>query len=201
MLRINLCIDSFSFVTTPEPRVLSDIEALKALAHPLRQQLLDRLQRRGSATSADLAVEFGADRGATSYHLRQLERFGFIEDDPERSAGRRRYWRAVPQDVRLPRTPGDPRVAAAADEIGRQWFARAERDLTTYLKDRHSYGDFTAAAQHSFGHTTLDADELARFGEEYIAFLNRWYREPGQASPGSRSITVLFNAFPTPDAP
>jgi DNA-binding transcriptional ArsR family regulator len=186
-------------VTTPGPRVLSDIDALKALAHPLRQQLLGRLQRRGPATSADLAVEFGADRGATSYHLRQLERFGFIEDDPRRSAGRRRYWRAIPQDVRLPHTPADPRVAAAADEIGRQWLARAERDLTTYLKDRHSFGDFAAAAQHSFGHTTLDAGELARFGEEYLAFLTRWYREPGEASPGARPITVLFHAFPTAD--
>lgn len=181
------------------PRVLSDIDALKALAHPLRQQLLDRLQRHGSATSADLAVQFAADRGATSYHLRQLERFGFIEEDVDRSAGRRRYWRAIPQDIRLPLRPADPEVAAAADEIGRQWYARAERELTTYLKDRNSYGDFALAAQHSFGHTTLNADELARFGEEYLAFLNRWCHRPEDASPGGRPITVLFNAFPTPD--
>jgi DNA-binding MarR family transcriptional regulator len=106
---------------------LTDIEALKALAHPLRQQLLTHLQRHGPATSADLAVEFGADRGATSYHLRQLERFGFIEEDTARSAGRRRYWRAVPQDIRLPRAAADPSVAAAAEEIGRRWFSGSQR--------------------------------------------------------------------------
>ena len=180
------------------PRVLSDIDALKALAHPLRQQLVTWLQRHGPATSADLAAEFGEDRGATSYHLRQLARYGFIEEATDRSSGRRKYWRAIRQDVRLPRRPTDPEVAVAAEEIGRQWMERADRDLTAYLSDRTAYGDFAAAAMHSFGSTTLTAEELAQFGEEYIAFLNRWHREPGQARPGSRHISVVFHAFPTP---
>src|SRR5690348_17921811 len=95
-----------------QPRILTDVEALKALGHPLRQQMLTRLQQRGSATSADLATEFDVDRGAASYHLRQLARFGFVEEDTARSAGRRRYWRAVPQDMRLPSRPADADVAA-----------------------------------------------------------------------------------------
>jgi DNA-binding transcriptional ArsR family regulator len=180
-------------------RELADIDALKALAHPLRQQLLSRLQRHGPATSADLAAEFGADRGATSYHLRQLARFEFIEEDTERSSGRRKYWRAIPQDVRLPRRSADPEVAAAADEVGRQWMDRADHELTTYLSGREAFGEFAAAAMHSFGGTVLSAEELAEFGEEYIALLNRWHRDPGQASPGSRHISVVFHAFPTPD--
>ncbi len=181
------------------PRVLSDVDALKALAHPLRQQLLTWLQRHGPATSADLAAEFGVDRGATSYHLRQLAQFGFIEEDTDRSSGRRKYWRAIPQDIRLPRRPANPEVAAAAEEIGQRWMERADRDLTAYLSDREAFGEF-AAAMHSFGGTVLNAEELAEFGEEYIAFLSRWHREPGQASPGSRHISVVFHAFPTPDS-
>jgi DNA-binding transcriptional ArsR family regulator len=183
----------------PRPDVISNIDALKALAHPLRQQLLTRLQRHGPATSADLATEFGVDRGAASYHLRQLARFGFLEVDTDRSAGRRKYWRAVPQDVRLPFRPGDPEVSAVAHAIGRQWMERADRDLTAYLSHRTEYGDFAAAAEHSFGGTMLTADELRQFRDEYIAFLSSWYREPGHASPGSRHISVVFHAFPTPD--
>ncbi|WP_063763762.1 ArsR/SmtB family transcription factor [Actinoplanes subtropicus] len=179
-----------------QPRVLSDIEALKALAHPLRQQFLARLQQRGPATSADLSGEFDVDRGAASYHLRQLARFGFVEEDAERSAGRRRYWRAIPQDMRLPKQPADPDVAAVAVEIGRQWLERSEQDLHAFLANRERYGEFAGAAPHSFGGTALTAAELAEFGEEYIAFLKRWHREPG---PGRRHISVLFHAFPTPD--
>ncbi|MGW7003418.1 hypothetical protein ACWGCW_11455 [Streptomyces sp. NPDC054933] len=70
--------------------MLSDIEALRTLAHTLGQQLLTRSQPRGSvASTADLATEFDVDRGATSYHLRQLAGFGFVGEDAQRSAGRR----------------------------------------------------------------------------------------------------------------
>jgi hypothetical protein len=68
-----------------------------------------------------LATEYGEDRGATSYHLRQLARYGFIAEDTARSAGRRRYWRAVPLDLRLP-GPGsatDPATGTAAREVAR----------------------------------------------------------------------------------
>ncbi|WP_433825624.1 helix-turn-helix domain-containing protein [Actinoplanes sp. CA-015351] len=181
-------------------RLLSDMDTLKAFAHPLRQRMLTRLHRHGPATSADLAVEFDADRGATSYHLRQLARYGFIEEDAALSAGRRKYWKFVPQDLRLPRDFANPDVGAVVEEIGRQWLERADRDLTTYLTDRASYGEFAAAAQHSFGATVLTAEELERFGEEYIAFLNRWHRTPDELPAGARPITVLFHAFPTPEA-
>ncbi|MER5185094.1 winged helix-turn-helix domain-containing protein [Streptomyces sp. NPDC002896] len=180
-------------------REVSDAKALKGLAHPLRQQMLTRLQRNGPATSADLAAELGADRGATSYHLRQLARFGFIQEDTARSTGRRKYWRAVPEDVRLPHLAADTEAETTAQEIGHQCWERAERDLAAFLSTPASFGEFGVAALHSLGGTTLTAEELARFTEEYIAFLTRWHREPDQASPGSRHITVLFNAFPTPD--
>lgn len=178
------------------PRELTDIDELKALAHPLRQQMFDWLQRHGSATSAMLAAEFDYDRGATSYHLRQLERFGFVEEDTARSAGRRRFWAAVTQDVRLPRRAVDGEIDATAERIGRQWLERSESRLYAYLADRSAYGDFAPAAMHSFGDTSLTPAELAEFGEEYISFLQRWHRPP---APGRRHVTVLFHAFPTPE--
>jgi DNA-binding transcriptional ArsR family regulator len=187
-------------MATPARRELADIDSLKALAHPLRQRLLARLQQRGAATSAILATEFDVDRGATSYHLRQLERFGFIEDDTARSAGRERYWRAVPQDLRLPRRGSDPEVDSAVGEVHRQWRDRAQDALARFEANRDEFGEFADAAMASHGGTVLTADELTRFAEEYIAFLQRWSRDPDDAPADARHVTVLFNAFPTPDA-
>lgn len=184
-------------MTQARPSELS-IDALKALAHPLRQRMLARLQRHGPATSAELSVEFGADRGATSYHLRQLARYGFIREDASLSAGRRKYWRSVPQDIRLPRDPQTAEIATAVEAVGRQWMARAAAELDAYINTRDAFGPFAPAAMHSFGSTALSADELAAFGEEYIALLNRWHRDPTEAAPESRPITVVFHAFPTP---
>ncbi|MEU8272067.1 helix-turn-helix domain-containing protein [Sphaerisporangium sp. NPDC049002] len=180
-------------------RELSDAEALKALAHPLRQRLLTRLQNRGAATSAILAAEFGEDRGATSYHLRQLARYGFIEQDTARSSGLRKYWRSVPEDLRLPGRGVDAEAEVAAREVGRQWRQRAEAELAAFRADQDAYGAFGEAALTSLGGTTLTAGELAEFTEEYVALLNRWRRDPDEAPPGARHITVIFHAFPTPD--
>src|SRR6478609_4808175 len=76
--------------------------ALKGLAHPLRLKLLAELNARGSATASQLGTALGESSGSTSYHLRQLHRHGFVEEDVEQGTGRERVWiprRAVVRDA------------------------------------------------------------------------------------------------------
>lgn len=182
------------------PRRLTDPDALKALTHPLRQRMLTRLHGHGPATSAELATEFAEDRGATSYHLRQLARHGYIEVDETRSAGRRKYWQAVPQDLRLP-SPADPATSAAADALGRQWTQASLDNLARHLADRGAEPDWDAASMHSHSTMRMTREELARFGEEYIALLRRWARPPQDAPPGAAPVHVMLSAFRLPDDP
>lgn len=70
-------------------------EALKAFAHPLRMAIYDYLTLHGSATATQVGRHLGESSGQTSYHLRQLARHGIVEDDPERTGGRERWWRPV----------------------------------------------------------------------------------------------------------
>ncbi|MEV5533203.1 ArsR/SmtB family transcription factor [Streptomyces prunicolor] len=65
---------------TPAPVDLSDLAALKALAQPRRQRMLHHLTLHGPATSATLARALGLNTGSTSYHLRELARYGFVEE-------------------------------------------------------------------------------------------------------------------------
>src|SRR5215211_4630810 len=74
---------------------LEDPEALRALAHPLRGRLLVALRLDGPATASMLARRYDESSGATSYHLRVLARYGFVEDDPGHDGGRERWWRAA----------------------------------------------------------------------------------------------------------
>lgn len=69
-------------------------EALKALASPLRMRLLGSLRFDGPATATELGRRIGESSGTTSYHLRLLERHGFIEEDPVQPNSRDRLWRA-----------------------------------------------------------------------------------------------------------
>ncbi len=75
-------------------------EGLKALSHPVRLRILGLLRSEGGATATTLAARLGLNSGATSYHLRQLQKAGFIGEDEERGNGRDRWWRAAHQSTR-----------------------------------------------------------------------------------------------------
>jgi DNA-binding transcriptional ArsR family regulator len=175
------------------PRVVDDPRALRALAHPLRQQILRRLVQEGPATSAILARELDEDRGATSFHLRQLARYGFVVVDEELSTGRRKFWRAADDDVRLP-SPSRGHAADPAMMVVTQLWRDSLADLAQF------YGrddPWLAEAQLSHSLMRLTQDELRAFAEEYLVLVRRYERPPGAAPPDARPVTALFAAFPT----
>src|SRR3954454_18398950 len=56
---------------------LSDQRVVKALAHPLRVQILGLLESQ-TASPSELAAELRVPLGNVSYHVRQLQSFGLI---------------------------------------------------------------------------------------------------------------------------
>src|ERR1700760_754969 len=93
---------------------ISDPTALRALAHPLRLALLDRLMYLGEQTAAQCADAVGSTASNCSYHLRALARVGLVE--PAHSSDRReRPWRATSTGLEFgPADPGSSPAAAGA---------------------------------------------------------------------------------------
>jgi DNA-binding transcriptional ArsR family regulator len=91
----NMSNDNPALSHDPSRDIRLDPRNLKGLAHPLRVRLLGALREDGPATASMLAVRLGESSGATSYHLRQLEGFGFIAEEAGRGSGRERWWRAA----------------------------------------------------------------------------------------------------------
>lgn len=87
---------------------------LRALAHPLRLQLLDVLGVEGPATASQLARRLGESSGSTSYHLRALHRVGMIEEAEQRN-GRERWWQRVPERWWIPNSV--PPEASNAERV------------------------------------------------------------------------------------
>src|SRR5215470_8712900 len=75
-------------------RVLDDPVAIRALAHPLRHNLMAIIGRLGRATTAQAARELGISHGLASHHLRQLAKYGFVEQVRGKDH-RERPWRLV----------------------------------------------------------------------------------------------------------
>ena len=71
--------------------------ALACVTHPLRVRILAALREHGSATATEMARRLNSDSGTTSYHLRVLQRHGFVVDTTDASARvhpRERRWSA-----------------------------------------------------------------------------------------------------------
>jgi predicted ArsR family transcriptional regulator len=180
-------------------RDVNDPAALRALAHELRLEILEQLTFAGPATATTLARRLGQSTGATSYHLRQLERFGFIEEDTDRGHGRERWWRYVPGDVRFaPTASPSTELRAAADELLRHKLAQSERTLAEYLRTRDRHRDWDAAAMFSDSTMHLTKAELAEFGEALVELVNRYWRPPEARPPDSRAVVAQLYAFPWP---
>jgi len=79
--------------TTAPPRHATQ-EQLRALAHPLRLDIVERVGRHGTARAADIAADLSVPANSVSYHLRILARGGVIEEAPEAARDRRdRVWK------------------------------------------------------------------------------------------------------------
>ncbi|MFF7528158.1 ArsR/SmtB family transcription factor [Streptomyces bobili] len=193
--------------TSSGPAELGDLAALKALAQPRRQRVLEHLTLHGPATSATLARALGLNTGSTSYHLRELARYGFVEEtDGEEgqsrsspSQHRERWWRAVPGDRRFPpRSRQSPEMRHVMDELNHHAYA-ADLDLFERLQRESAEGDpWADAFPYSRGTIRLTLPELREFFEEYIALLNRYKRPESETPTDARTLLTRFLAFPVP---
>lgn len=182
------------------PKRQFDVSEMKALAHPLRQRLLYHLAFAGPATSTSVAAAFHVSRGLASYHLRQLARHGLVQESKERAKGRERWWRLVPLDMRglkkADAVRSDARVHAEA--VGQLGLER-DRDLVRrYLANRQRFREWESATMFSSSAARLTKQEMARFTEDYVRLLKRYWRPPERQPKDARPIAVLFYAFPWP---
>ncbi len=187
----------------PEPERWLDPTALRALAHPLRLALLDRLEVRGRATATLLAADLAESSGATSYHLRQLARHGFIEEAAGGN-GRERWWRPATggwgfNDHEMIRRPG---LRAAADMVVRGTLDAAHRRMMDALQTwPEQPAAWRNAMVQAVSHFQLTPQEAVALKGELTEVLGRYRRtestEAGAAAPEDSSrVEVHVSVFP-----
>lgn len=91
----------------------TDAASIKALAHPLRIQLLHALAIRGTATATELSDEVGESPSNCSFHLRKLAEAGYIERADD-ATGRDKPWRVTDPTQNL-RAGADDAAAQQAE--------------------------------------------------------------------------------------
>ncbi|HEU5265869.1 MAG TPA: helix-turn-helix domain-containing protein [Jatrophihabitans sp.] len=101
-------------MTDREPRTLVDPRAIKALAHPARLTVLDALADGDELTATECAAVASISPSAMSYHLRALEKWGFVQRAASSTDGRERPWRGVPGGWTVDALPNAAAATAAS---------------------------------------------------------------------------------------
>lgn len=178
-------------------RVTGDARRWKALAHPLRQEILRQLDQDGPATSTTLAAALGESTGTTSYHLRVLADAEVIEEVPGQGNGRERWWRTFPTDHREPDYDSlSPDDRAALDDWRAGQIPGELALVNRFISELRQHGSW-AKASRAGGYFTLD--DLDAFFDEYVALLHKYGHTAQEAPPGARPMQLRM--FYIPDEP
>ena len=190
-----------------EPQALvTDVRALRALAHPLRNRLLGLLRLHGPSTATRLGELVGESSGSTSYHLRQLADYGFVEDAGGLGTGRERWWRARHrmtswEDTDLAGQEGSVEVR---DEMARLQLDAHRRVLQAWLTQKDGLdAQWSAAASLNDYALRLTPEQARALADELNAVLGRWLAEhPADVpAPGTELVSVLLDVVPLQEWP
>lgn len=146
------------------------VKMLKALAHPVRQQIGRALNRRGHARAADLAADLAMPANQISFHLRVLADAGMIREAPEYARDRRdRVWVPVHGSWNI----GSPESPVADEALGGALFQWVSGEVEDVLRRVLAYGADYSAGRTAEVHGTLMNISIRLTTEEFEEAMNR----------------------------
>ena len=182
-----------------------DVASLKALAHPLRVQILEMLSRHGAQTACSLGEMLGESSGSTSYHLRQLAKHDFVREVEGKGTARERWWERPKGAIEI--GSRDLSQNPATGEASRLVSREFERIRAAALAEFMERGcdllppEWSDAATIDSANARLTAAQLRRYTREVEAFGRRLLEElrsEGEQE-DARPVQIHFNAFPLSD--
>ena len=187
---------------TPETRLreISDAQTLRALTHPTRIALIEALSIQGPMTATEAAEWVGESPSSCSFHLRQLEKYGFVEE-AGRGAGRRRPWKVISPGLSMETVQDDPRAEIATSALIRLLHGRQMRRFETWLESETRYSrDWRSAAindQNVFWMSAAELEELGRQLREMLLPLMRERLTDASTRPqDALPVEVLVFGYP-----
>ena len=158
----------------PPRRQLTDAKEMRALAHPVRVALLELLIRDGPMTATEAGEILGESPANTSFHLRTLAKFGFVEEAPG-GTGRQRPWQRVTVGNSFEVDGHDDATVAAARSLADHFATRLHERRREWDLTRSSYAKEWRDAAFSYDTVTyLTPAELDAVGEQIGEILDRY---------------------------
>ena len=188
------------------PRTLSDARTLRALSHPVRLALLEALMA-GPLTATQAGEMIGESPTTCSFHLRQLARYGFVEETGG-GRGRARPWRLTHTGWSAPAQPGNVEFTRAVQALDHVLLDRTFARMRHFADTVATYPpEWQSAATGSTSILHLTAAEVAEvtaafraLADEYRARWSERTEHPDRRPEGTLPVEIISGAYPV-DSP
>jgi len=181
------------------PIELTDPRALRAYAHPVRGKLVFLLRRRGPLTATQAAELLGESSGTTSFHLRQLAKYGLVEEAPG-GTGRQKPWQATSLLTHIPPIQATPEAAEAAMQLrismAQTYFERLVEWLRRSEDETDEWRSATLFGDRIIWATAAELEDLKQAIDDLIEPYGRRMTEPATRPDGAREISYVRFAYP-----
>lgn len=172
---------------------------MRALSHPARIAIVDRLFSGEPATATELAEVCGLSPSATSYHLRALAKVGLIEEAPSRGDGRERVWQSQLRGLNVETGPERGAAEQAADrELSTMFLELEDARTRAWLarRDAEPYEWYLASASVGV-QLMVTAEELRQLNDQVLALLEQYsIRTRTDAPDDARHVDAIYRVFP-----
>ena len=178
-----------------------DPKVLRAIAHPVRNRILAELTASGPMRAADIARELGVPANQASFHLRQLAKYGLVEEDPDAARDRRdRVWRPASErgfTIHMQDLEKQPGGQAASTVFRRHAAAWGHAVVDAAYDERRLPDTFRTVNETALRLTRDEAEQLAQELDELV---DRWTRRTRGRDPERRTYLWFSILQPHPEA-
>jgi DNA-binding transcriptional ArsR family regulator len=183
-----------------ELRELTDARQMRALAHPIRIALLEALTLEGPLTATQVGAIIGESSTTCSFHLRQLAKYGFVEE-AGRGPGRVRPWRLTHVGLRFSNVSPDAEQTLAASALQQILNQHYLTRLQAWLEVRNEYPsewlDVTGTSESIFYVTPQELHTLRKELETLLLSYRERLTDPSQRPADALPIEALLFLFPS----
>ncbi len=185
-----------------KPQPVHDPRVLRAIAHPVRNRILDELGATGPMRAVDIAQTLGIPANQASFHLRQLAKYGLAVEAPEEARdGRDRVWKAAHESglnintAELADAPG----GEAAVQVFRRVWTDAAHDAVQRAETAERRPEIRVMVSDVA--VRLTREDVDRFADELNDLADSWRRRGHSAGEGAETYQLLQILQPAREVP